>query len=83
MIAEQLMHLAEAAVQRERRVFEVIGLDAQVRGDVVADHLQPTPLFLGEWLAAALLARQPGLEVGVDALGEGDEFVVLVDGKSD
>ncbi len=29
-----------------------------------------------------MLGREPRLEVGVDALGERDEFVVLVDGEA-
>ena len=47
LIAEQLMHFAEFAVLRERRVIEVVGLNAQIRGDVVADHRVRPRLTIG------------------------------------
>ncbi|GAO35789.1 hypothetical protein SCT_1181 [Sulfuricella sp. T08] len=52
-ITEELMHLAQSAFLGEGRVFEIIRLDAKVGSDVVADHFEPTDLFLGEWLFAA------------------------------
>ena len=92
MLAEKLMHSAEAAFGVEGGVFEVVDIDAEVGGDVVADHFQPVLLFGGEagcylpfdGLRAngGLLLRQPGLEVGGDALGVGHEFVFLVHGET-
>src|SRR3989304_1911411 len=48
LVREQLMGLAEAALLRERRIFEVVGLNSQIRGDVVADHFEPAELFFCE-----------------------------------
>src|SRR5579859_4096305 len=76
------MYFAESAPLREWRILEIIRLDAEVRGDMVTDHFEPMPLLCAEYPATALLAWQPDLEVGVDPLGEGDEFVVLVDGEA-
>ena len=80
---KQLMHFPQPAFLRERRVVEVAWIDSEIRGDVVADHFEPAALLGGELLACAFLLRQPRFEVRVDALGEWDEFVVLVDGEAD
>src|SRR3989344_5981449 len=48
LIREQLVHFAEAAVLIEWRQFEVIWLDAEVGGDVAADHFEPFDLFRRE-----------------------------------
>ena len=50
---------------------------------MVADHFEPAALLGGELLACTFLLRQPGFEVRIDALGEWDEFVVLVNGEAD
>ena len=57
--------------------------DSKIRGDVVADHFEPAALLRRKLFTAGFLLRQPGFEVGIDALGEWDEFVVLVDGEAD
>ena len=49
---------------------------------MVADHFEPAALLGGEFLTSDFLLRQPGFEVGVDAFGERDEFVVLMDGEA-
>jgi len=49
---------------------------------MVADHHEPAALFFGEALPARFLLRNPGFEVGVDTLGEGDKFVILVHGEA-
>ena len=77
------MHLPEPTFLRKRCVVEVARIDSKIRGDVVADHFEPAALLGSELLAAGFLLRQPGFEVGVDALGEWDEFVVLMDGEAD
>ena len=61
----------------------VVRFDTEVGGDVVADHFEPAELFVGERLFAARgRSYKPGVEVGIDAFGERDEFVVLVDGEA-
>jgi hypothetical protein len=50
---------------------------------VVADHSEPAALFRRELFPGGFLLRQPGFEVCIDAFGEWDEFIVLVDGKAD
>jgi hypothetical protein len=73
------MHLSESAFLEEGRVVEIIRLDAELRGDVVADHIEPFGLFGSEFdpLTPALSLRERGVvlldepcvEVSVDALG--------------
>lgn len=44
LFPKQLMCLAESAALDERRVIEIVRLDAQAGGDVVADQMQPGKL---------------------------------------
>src|SRR4030065_84455 len=57
------MDFSEPALLRERRVFEIVWFDAEVRGDVVADHFEPFELFFCETfvLTPALSRRERGL----------------------
>jgi hypothetical protein len=79
MVRKQLVDFAKPALLRERRVIEVVRLYAEVRGDMIPDHLQPLELFGGE-AGRAFLLRESGFEVGGDALGEGYKLVLLVHG---
>ena len=56
------MYLPNPALLREWRKLEVVRFDAEVGGDVVADHFQPVFLFGGE-AALLLLLCEPGFEV--------------------
>src|SRR5690242_7659234 len=80
--AKQLMYFAKSAFLREGSVVEVRWIDAEIGCDVVPDHFQPAALLGCKPLADAFLLRQPRSEVGVDALGERDEFVVLMNGEA-
>jgi hypothetical protein len=48
LLAEELMRFAETSALREGRVAEVVGVDAQAGGDVVADEAEPGELFRSE-----------------------------------
>ena len=45
LFAEKLMRFAQAAALIERGEFQVLGLDADGGGDVIADQMQPGELF--------------------------------------
>src|SRR3989344_1141084 len=79
------MHFAEAALLREWCVLEVVWLDAEVGGDVVADHFEPAELFGGEAFddVLAQLLGGPDAELraamGFDAVTDGDDDVEVVE----
>ena len=77
------MHLPKPALLRKRRIVEVTWINSKIGGDMVADHFEPAALLGCELLTAYFLLGQPGFEICIDALGERDEFVVLVDCKAD
>ncbi len=67
----------------EGGVVEVVGVDPEGVGDVVADGVEPMALFGGEAAATGFLGCEPGGEAGVDAVGEGGEGWVLAGGEAD
>src|SRR6266705_2719164 len=75
--SEKLMHLPKSAFLCKGREFEVVSLNAKVSRNMIADHHEPPPLLFGKSLAACFLLREPSSKVGIDTLGEGDEFVFL------
>jgi hypothetical protein len=54
IIGKQVVDLAQPALLRKRRIFKVIGFNAEASGDMVSNHLKPMPLFIGEPLATTL-----------------------------
>ena len=69
-VSKDLMHFPKPTFLIERRILEVVRLNPKVRGDMVADHLEPVALFVREFLCFLLL-REPSVEVGVDRSGNG------------
>lgn len=49
-VAEELVGFAKAAALAEGRVFEILGVDAEAGGDVVADEVEPGELLRRERL---------------------------------
>ena len=67
----------------EGHLVEVVALDLEVAGDVVADEEEPRALLVGEAATVVLLAGKPVLEAGFDVLREGDERILLAEGEAD
>src|ERR1017187_9481894 len=59
-VTEQLMRLAQAAALVERREFQILRLNAQAGGDVVADEVKPGELLGREGRAGLGLVHEIG-----------------------
>lgn len=71
------MHLAQAALGVEGGHFQVVAVQVEGAGDVVADHVEPGHLFFVEFLAgAAVVLHDPALEVFADGGGVGGQGLV-------
>jgi len=75
------MHLPQPTLLGKGRVLEVISLNHKIRRDVVADHLQPVPLFIRE-LPSFFLLPQPNRKVGVDLFRKWHQLILLMGGKA-
>ena len=78
LVAKGIIKTAQTTVLNKGRVFEILGSHAVVAGNMVPDHFQPFELLGGELSAGIGLLGQPGLEIGVHALGKGYQLVILV-----
>jgi len=82
LVAEELVHFAEAALGIEGGVFEVFALKTEGGSDVVADHLQPSGLGFIKRLAG-ILAENPVAVVAADGGVEGREGFIEAGGAAD
>lgn len=67
--AKQLRYLAKAPTLAEGGILEVLGLNAQARGDVVTDQLEPGQLVGRENYTSLGLGLPPGIEAFGDGAG--------------
>ena len=63
--------------------FEVIGLDAQGRGNMILDQAEPLHLFIGKVYRARVAAQRPLHEVIIHPVGKGREAVRIAHLKAD
>ena len=50
---------------------------------MVADHIEPVTLRIGELLPALLLLSKPCIEVRIDPFRKRNQLIVLMDGEAD
>ncbi len=67
---EKLMRFTQAASLAERRIVEIVWLDADGRGDVVADEFEPGALFGSEHNILGDVSFDPLDEALIDRLGK-------------
>ena len=86
MFAEQLMHFAQAATLVERRQFQILRLNADGSGNMVANQIEPRELFCAKGLASShccRLVHEPFVEPFGHGVGEGREHGLLFQRKTD
>src|SRR4051812_37368030 len=77
------MRFSQSAALTERRVIEIVRLDAQAGGDVVANEIQPGELVGAKFDARLGLVHEPFVEAGADRFSERFEHWLLFQRKSD
>jgi len=66
------MHPAQSALSIKRRHFQVVAVDVERVGNVVADHVQSAHLLFVEFFAAAgVVLHDPTLEIAAHGVVEG------------
>ena len=83
LVTEQLIGFAESAFLAEGRIIEVVGVDAQAGGDVVADQVEPSQLFWSDDCAGFGFVHQPFGESFADGIGKRCEDRLLFERKAD
>ena len=77
------MRFAQAAALVERGEFQILRLDAQAGGDVVADEVEPGELLGREGCARLGLVHEPFVEPLGHGVGEGREHGLLFQREAD
>jgi hypothetical protein len=83
LFAEELMSFAQTAALVEWREFQILRLDADGRGDVVADEIQPRELLGAEIHTCLGLIHEPFVEAFGHGVGEGREHGLLFQREAD
>jgi len=77
------MRFAQAAALAEGRVVEIVCLDADRRGDVVADEFEPGALFRSEDNILRDVSFDPFDEALIDRLGKRLKRLLAFEGEAD
>ena len=77
------MCFAQTAALAERRVFKILRLDADGRGDVVADEAEPRQLLGRDDGTGLGFVHEPLVEALAHGVGEGGEHGLLFQGEAD
>ena len=77
------MCFAQTAALAERRVFKILRLDADGRGDVVADEAEPGELLGREDGSGLGFVHEPFVEALAHGVGEGSEDGLLLQREAD
>ena len=83
MLAEELMRFAQAAALIERRKIQIIGLDAEAGGDLIAHEVEPGELLRREDGSGFGFVHEPFVEALGDGVGEGGEDGLLLEREAD